>query len=393
VSAPKHARKREPKRKARANRPPAHLRRWQVWVISLLLVVGAVLVLGLALHKYRSALRKTSGGPVTTVHGGGHSAPGALGVYAGTNNQAGVERFAKTTGARVTLAETYLPWAANTGSAVGWPYLTTRSDLASWLSSFVGTKDRMVMGLPMVALDGSGKPENTLAQGAQGGEDATFEAIARNLVRLGFGNAILRPGWEFDGTWYPWTVQNDAAARNFAAYWRKIVTAMRSVHGAHFSFIWSPAGFQTLSWNIDEAYPGNADVNGVSFDVYDQSFDRSIFSSGDPHNTTTVGQSKEVFDDLRTDREGLDWLAAFAHAHHKPIVIPEWAVDRRTDGHGLGDDPTFIDDMYNWFVTHHVAWSIYFVDDSHDNAQQGIDFLLTDGHFRKSLATFREDFG
>jgi hypothetical protein len=304
-----------------------------------------------------------------------------------------VNSFAATTGAHVTMAETYLPWAASTGSSVGWRYLTTRSDLASWLSSWAGTGDQMVMGLPMVALDGSGKPENTLAQGAAGAENANFVAIAKNLVRLGFGNAILRPGWEFDGTWYPWTVQTDADARNFATYWRKIVTVMRSVPGAHFSFLWGPAGFQTLSWNIEDAYPGNTYVNYVSFDVYDQSSDDAIFSSGDPHNTTTVGQSKEVFDDLRTDREGLDWLAAFAQANKKPIVIPEWAVNTRSDGHGLGDDPTFINEMYNWFVSHHVAWSIYFIDDARDNSQQGIDFLLTDGHFPKSLAAFRTDFG
>jgi len=203
----------------------------------------------------------------------------------------------------------------------------------------------------------------------------------------------LRPGWEFDGTWYPWSVRSDADARNFATYWQKIVTVMRAVPGAHFSFLWSPAGFQTLSWNIEDAYPGNAYVNDVSFDVYDQSSDGAIFSSGDPHNTATAAQSKAVFNDLRTDREGLDWLAAFAQAHKKPIVIPEWAVASRTDGHGLGDDPTFINEMYNWFVSHHVAWSIYFIDNARDNSKQDINFLLTDGHFPKSLAAFRADFG
>jgi hypothetical protein len=188
-------------------------------------------------------------------------------------------------------------------------------------------------------------------------------------------------------------VQSNAEAASFATYWQNIVNTMRTVPGANFKFLWSPAGFQNLSWNIDDAYPGNAYVDDVSFDVYDWSWDKGIFRSGDPHNTATVAESKEVFHELLTDPEGLDWLATFAQTHDKPIVIPEWAVDSRTDGHGLGDDPTFINDMNNWFITNHVAWAVYFIDDARDNSKQGIDFLLTDGHFRKSLAAFRADFG
>jgi hypothetical protein len=315
-----------------------------------------------------------------------------LGVYAGINNSSGVASFASTTGTKVTMAETYLPWQANTGSSVGWAYLTTKSDLASWLSSWAGTNNQMVIGLPMVALDGSGNPENTLAEGAAGNEDATFVSIAQNLVALGFGNAVLRPGWEFDGTWYPWTVQSNADATNFATYWQNVVVAMRSVPGANFKFLWSPAGFQTLSWNIADAYPGNSYVDYVSEDVYDWSWDGSIFPSGDPNNTATAAQSNAVFNELLTDTEGLNWLAAFAKTNGKPIVIPEWAVTNRTDGHGLGDDPIFINNMASWFVSNHIAWDIYFVDNPTDNVNQGIDFLITDGDFPNSLATFKTDF-
>jgi hypothetical protein len=316
-----------------------------------------------------------------------------LGVYAGNMNAAGVASFASTTGAGVTMAETYLPYQANTGSSYGWAYLTTKSDLASWLANWVGTSYQMVIGLPMVALDGSGNPENTLAEGAAGDENSTFVTIAENLVALGFGNAILRPGWEFDGTWYPWAVQSNTDATNFATYFQNVVTAMQSVPGANFKFIWSPAGFQSLSWNIDDAYPGNGYVNYVSFDIYDWSWDSAIFPGGDPNNIATVAQSNAVFNGLLTDPEGLNWLASFAEANGKPIVIPEWAVTIRNDGHGLGDDPTFITNMHNWFVENHVAWTIYFIDNVTDNDNQGIDFLLTDGNFPNALATFEDDFG
>jgi hypothetical protein len=75
------------------------------------------------------------------------------------------------------------------------------------------------------------------------------------------------------------------------------------------------------------------------------------------------------------------------------IVIPEWAVDDHSDGYGLGDDPYFIDNMYNWFLANHVPWVIYFVDDAADNLAQNIDFLLTDGSFHLSLKAFEGDSG
>ena len=371
------------------------MRHWQTGLVVVLVALGAI---GAVIELFDTPSippSAFSNVPVTTIPLGPNTTPPALGVYAGTNNQAGVSSFAATTGAQVTMAETYLPWGANTGTSAGagWSYLTTRSTLASWLSSWAGTSDQMVIGVPMVAINSSGTPENTLAQGAAGDENANFVAIAQNLVTLGFGNAILRPGWEFDGTWYPWSVQSDTDAANFATYFQNVVTAMRSVPGANFKFLWSPAGFQSLSWNINDAYPGNAYVNYVSFDIYDWSWNATIFPNGDPNNSATVAQSKAVFNDYLTDPEGLNWLAAFAQAHNMPIAMPEWAVSFRTDGHGLGDDPTFINNMYNWFLTNHVAWVIYFIDDVADNNAQGINFLLTDGDFPNSLAAFEADFG
>ena len=364
------------------------MRHWPVGLVIVLVVLAAIGA-GIELSNPPPVAPSTySNTPVTTIPSGAIATTPALGVYAGINNQAGVNDFAATTGAHVTMAETYLPWGANTGTSAGWSYLTTRSTLASWLSTWSGTSDQMVIGVPMVALNSSGRPENTLAQGASGDENSSFVTIAKNLVALGFGNAILRPGWEFDGPWFPWSVGSNTDAANFAKYWQNIVTAMRSVPGANFKFLWSPTGFRSLLWNINDAYPGNAYVNFVSFDVYDYSWDEAIFPYGDPNNSATVAQSKEVFHEYLNDPEGLNWLASFASEHHKLIVIPEWAVARRHDGHGLGDDPTFVNDMYNWFVTNHVAWVIYFADDI-----PGIDLLLTDGHFPHSLEAFEADFG
>jgi len=122
---------------------------------------------------------------------------------------------------------------------------------------------------------------------------------------------------------------------------------------------------------------------------------KGLLCTGDPHgDVATMWLAKEamaMFKDLLTKPEGLNWLVAFAQAHHKRIVLREWAVDTRTDGHGLGDDPTFINDMHNRFITNDMAWSIYFNDDAADNGRPGIDFNRTD--FPHSLAAYKADFG
>ena len=324
-----------------------------------------------------------------------------IGVYAGNQNVAGVARFASATGADVAMAEVDLPWQAYTGppygNQTGWGYLTTKATLGRWLSGWARTSYQMVIGLPMVAVNKSGEPENTLVQGAQGDEDSHFVSIARNLISLGFGNAILRPGWEFDGFWYPWSVNSNRKASQFAAYFRHIVVAMRSVPGAKFQFVWSPTGFQSLTWNINDSYPGNAYVDYVSLDVYDWESSannrQQIFPpTGIPYNVASPAQSDEVFRDFQSEPEGLNWLASFAKRHRKVIAICEWAVSTREDGYGLGDDPTFINNMFRWFAYHGVAWSVYFIDNRADNARQGINLLLTDGNFPKSLAAFRRHF-
>ena len=126
----------------------------------------------------------------------------------------------------------------------------------------------------------------------------------------------------------PWPSATDAA--NFVAFWRQIVTTMRAVPGQQFKFLWNPSADSPTSYSPDQAYPGNAYVDYVGTDVYDKFW-------GSPF-TPAAAWANQL-----TQQWGLDWLASFAAAHGKPIAIPEWSVEYRTDGHGLGDDPSFID--------------------------------------------------
>ena len=53
----------------------------------------------------------------------------------------------------------------------------------------------------------------SLAGAASGAYDEHFAALARNLVAGGLGGAGIRLGWEFNGSWYRWSVRSagDAA--------------------------------------------------------------------------------------------------------------------------------------------------------------------------------------
>jgi hypothetical protein len=333
---------------------------------ALLIAVGLVSTgVGLgALRAGRTGTPSTGG----TVCSATPASP-PLGVYAGAASPSGVTSFADATGTRVTLASDYLP-----GNA-GFAGMSDGQELSWLLDPWRGSGCTLVLGVPMIPTDSSGAASGTLAAGATGAYDGSFTTLARTLVGAGFGDAILRLGWEFDGSWFPWSVSNATQATDFARYWQQIVTAMRGVPGAAFRFDWNPIGGPT-SWNIDQAYPGDAYVDYVGLDPYDQSSSTPL---------TPQGSWKS----LMTGPEGLDWLARFGAAHGKPLTLPEWGLSLQSDGQGLGDDPFFINQMSSWIHSHSVAFTSYFDVDP----GSGEYHAITGGNFPSALLAFRADFG
>jgi len=283
-----------------------------------------------------------------------------LGVYAGKADPFGVATFGLQTGTYPAFGTDYLE------KTDGWAGMDGAANIKVWSP----THYHLVIGVPI--LPGVG----TLAQGATGAYDQYFTILGRNLVADNEADAILRLGWEFNGNWFTWSVGSSADAANFVAFWRQIVTTMRAVPGEKFKFLWNPNAPSPTTYSPSDAYPGNAYVDYVGTDVYDN-FWGTPFTPG----AAWVHQLIQQW--------GLDWLAAFAAEHDKPIAIPEWSDEFRTDGHGLGDDPMFIDNMATWFVSNQVAFANVFAYDSSATYRNN----LTDGTFPKALAQFRTDFG
>jgi hypothetical protein len=282
------------------------------------------------------------------------------GVFAGYLPSAD-EAFATWRGAPVQTATEYL-------ESADWQQIEDPAwDIRAWREA---PSIQPVLTVPLwPGGDGS------LAGTAAGAYNGHFAAMARHLVAGGLGSAIIRLGWEFNGNWYPWSVQNAAEAKLFAKAWRQIVGTIQRVRGGHFSFDWS---MTVASGGLDPAlaYPGNAYVSSIGMDVYDL-------------DESAPGESpSRRWSEIVNLGYGLAWQARFAAAHHKPVSFAEWAVayellDPSWSG---GDDPTFIQNMYDWFAGHDTAFEDYF---DVDSGLSNYGLTTGSGQFPDSTALYR----
>jgi hypothetical protein len=278
-----------------------------------------------------------------------------LGVYegAGCDGAKQLEQFVKWFGKRPTRVLEFVDWKGMEMNAT-W-------SMRCWKKAGVRV---MTYSVPMLPPEGSA----TLAQGAEGKYDALFEQLANTLVAEGYGDAIIRIGWEFNGDWYSWAASKDP--QSWVAYWRRIVTTMRSVPGQQFKFDWCPAtGSSRLK--AEQVYPGDEYVDVIGLDVYNATWNKEI---------TTPEQR---WDERVNGPHGVKWQANLATKHGKPMSFPEWGTGTRSDGHGAGDDPYFIEKMSEWIATHDVLYHNYW-----DYAHPAYNAKLSDGKLPRSGAAF-----
>jgi hypothetical protein len=280
--------------------------------------------------------------------------------------------FARQTETSPTVAAVYLP------GNDGWAGMDGAGGTLNWLSQqFQGSGFTLSLGVPIIPTNSSGTAVGTLAQAATGAFNSDYVTLAQTLVNAGQANAYLRLGWEFDGSWMTWAATTPGAEANYAVYFQQIATAMRSVPGEHFRFVWNPdaGAFTQSGYSVAAAYPGNAYVDVIGLDAYDQSW-------ATPQTPTNAWTS--------TALPALTAAQRFASSQGKPLAFAEWGVAIRSDGHGLGDDPYFIDQMLGWMQNpaNNVVFETYFDADS-----GGVNSLITGGSFPKSLAAFSADLG
>jgi hypothetical protein len=303
-------------------------------------VLGVIVALAL--------ITASGAGMVNPVPATAAGSPQVLGVYAGAADPPAIRTFAATLGTQPHFAMDFL--MGNTWRTITqphWPY-----------DKWKGKGYSMIWGLNMLpdTYKSDSNPSQAsgscygLRQGATGRFDHYFRTVGANMVKAGFADSIIRPGWEFNGPWFPWAAQGCASA--YVKYFDNIVTTMRSVPGAHFAFEWNPTRGSSVG-NLADYYPGNAYVDYVGLDVYDVEWQ--------------VYPGAEVeFHHMETEAFGLNWLASFAAAHDKPIVLPEWGLGWGTcsaSGEPIstsnnevcgGDNATWVNLMAAWIASHNV---------------------------------------
>ncbi|MEV7088481.1 glycosyl hydrolase [Streptomyces sp. NPDC093085] len=250
----------------------------------------------------------------------------ALGAYLDYGPD-GVRRIAameKWLGGReLRVGHTYLPGDV-------WSNIEGAPDfLESWAAWRKARADRLfVLNVPMLERNEGRVPDPSvrreLRKGAAGGYDGHFTKLAERLVALGVPDTVVVLGWEMNGTTYTHRCGPDPEA--WKAYWNRIVTAMRAVEGAEFRFDFAPnRGRDAVPWT--ECYPGDASVDIIGMDSYDQ-----------PPGRTFEEQVKEPY--------GLQQHVDFAAAHGKVISYPEWGLFRH------GDNPAYMRGMLQWIDTY-----------------------------------------
>jgi hypothetical protein len=218
---------------------------------------------------------------------------------------------------------------------------------------------------------------------ASGASDPSIRYISHLLTRGGYPNAIIRLGWEFDGNWMPWSAVGNEAL--WVEAYRHVHDVMRSVSPT-FEFDWN--GDPGYMQHETAAYPGDKYVDIIGYDVYDQ-------PAGIPWNPSTRGwlDPRAAWQSFLPK---LRWQRDFAVAHGKRVSYPEWAlsgVNRKVTANVGGDDPTFIQGMYDWMNSlpasgpGSLAYSSYF------NADTDSQHRINGPDFPNASARFKTLFG
>ncbi len=316
--------------------------------------------------------------------GGSVPAPAReLGAYLGasctcsqgkTQAEQALPGFSTWLGTTVDLGEDFLPagtswtdWAAPGWNLTGWK---------AWKAA--DAKHRLLLG-PALG------PTTDLAAGAAGMFDDDWKLLGQRLADAGLTDTVFRLAHEFSGNWYWYTPQGRES--QFIGYWKHIVAALRSVPGQKFQFFWNPAlGVSAQDgqpFHAEDAYPGDDVVDFIGPDIYDS--DWGAYPTSGP---ITQAMNDAAWKTLSTGDHGLDWYAAFAAQHGKPVAIGEWGVWAVGDHHGGGDDPAFIQRMHDWIGAHDVAFHVYFEVKAGDGDHQ----LWPTTAFPQSAALFQQLF-
>ena len=309
-----------------------------------------------------------------------------------------VDAYELWLGSPVMLAEAFEAretWEAIGGAA--WQL----GPWSQWVRARTGRN--LVLGVPLLPGPANRSGPDQIAGNADdvsldkcaaGQYDETWRTLANQLAYYGLSWAYLRLGWEMDGDWYAWGApQGSGREASYAGCFRRVVQTMRAAQpGNQWKFVWNPTATWTDPAWLNAVWPGDAYVDVVGIDLYDQSWASGTY----PYPSSCDSACRLARQ--QTAWNGYAWylqtIRSFAAAHSKPMAIPEWGLYTRSDGHGGGDNPYYIQKMRQFIadpangVLFHAYFDVKAPDGDHHIS--GLDAVSA---FPQSASTFKQLFG
>ncbi|MFO1069359.1 MAG: glycosyl hydrolase [Geminicoccaceae bacterium] len=171
---------------------------------------------------------------------------------------------------------------------------------------------------------------------ANGQFDSYYRQIGSALVGVEGGDAIIRLGWEMNGTWTSWFV-GATDPGPYKACFRRAVTQIKST-APNVTIEWTPrSGSNEIRYPIELAYPGDDYVDQIGLLIYD-------FFPVIPNQT--AWNNAYMARERRTGGlKGIGTYLQFARAHGKKLAIAEWGVADGVKNSGGFDNPFFVQKM------------------------------------------------
>jgi hypothetical protein len=205
----------------------------------------------------------------------------------------------------------------------------------------------------------------SLESAASGAHNAVYRSAAEAFAATQphpNGSIYIRPGWEFNGDWFPWAAAGHERA--FTATFRHIVESFRDV-SPRFRFEWNMVHGQKM--DPESAFPGAGHVDVLGMDFYWMPRYLGI----DP---------VEAFARVRDEPFGLRYLDALAAKYGKPIAFSEWGVQ------GNAAAP-FVERVHDWIAARHVLYHNYW------DCDADYEGRLSTDRWPATAAAFRQAFG
>jgi len=207
-------------------------------------------------------------------------------------------------------------------------------------------------------------PGQTWTQAANGEFDKIWRGAARSLKNQtsSMRTVYVRPAWEFNGDWFPWSV-NSGNVKDFKKSWIRL----HDIYRQEFPEAKLAFGVNKDNAHSDvpypRAWPGDKYVDVLDVDWYDM-------------YPTYKNKAEWKADLMRVEDaapEGIGAHQAFAKKHGKPMGFGEWGLNH---GKGTGgDNPFYIKKMYEFFSANagngpgQVLYETYF-NSAHDGSNR-----------------------